>query len=474
MAADITHAAVKALKPRAERYIQWYADGLGVRVSAGKPGEAVNKAFIYWFRPPGQGKRLMTLGRFPDMSVADARAAHLDARSLRAKGKDPVAEKLAAEVAAQEATRAQAHAAANALSLKTIVADMKADVQFMAKASSAEVLRRIEKDILPFPINGQPLGDMPFRDVRKRHAVQVIESVRKRGNRIGDFAAEDFVRLGKYAEKKGFIEDDENRFRGFERIGHASRERALGIADADEAEPDRTWELVRFLDRLPHVGIHPVTTLALLLVLVTGQRPGEVAGMPKVEVRQEGTLWVIAADRYKTSWRSQNPKPHQVPLSSLARTLLDLAGLYNNGSPWVFPSPLDPKRPILAHTLPRAINRKLGKPTAPSVDPSNGTFGIEPFTPHDLRRTCRSWLAALEVPDNVAEMVLGHKLAGIVGTYNRHQYMEQRREALQLWADKLLTLSPGLPAALAAVVERKATAKALRRGRAAPKRGAGV
>ena len=55
---------------------------------------------------------------------------------------------------------------------------------------------------------------------------------------------------------------------------------------------------------------------------------------------------------------------------------------------------------------------------------------VEHFTVHDMRRTCRSLLASLKVPDHIAERCMNHKLKGVAGTYNRYDYLDERREAL--------------------------------------------
>ena len=61
----------------------------------------------------------------------------------------------------------------------------------------------------------------------------------------------------------------------------------------------------------------------------------------------------------------------------------------------------------------------------------------ERFTPHDLRRSMRTKLAELGVNDIVAEQVLGHKISGIAGVYNRYQYDAEKRQALALWEKRL-------------------------------------
>lgn len=63
--------------------------------------------------------------------------------------------------------------------------------------------------------------------------------------------------------------------------------------------------------------------------------------------------------------------------------------------------------------------------------------GLEHFTIHDLRRTARTHLASLGVRPHIAERCLNHRLPGINDTYDTHDYMDDRRDALELWAAKL-------------------------------------
>ena len=63
------------------------------------------------------------------------------------------------------------------------------------------------------------------------------------------------------------------------------------------------------------------------------------------------------------------------------------------------------------------------------------------WTNHDLRRVVRSGLSALRVPHNVAEAVLAHKPPGIVGTYDIHEYQDEKREALEAWAQHLAKIT---------------------------------
>jgi len=68
---------------------------------------------------------------------------------------------------------------------------------------------------------------------------------------------------------------------------------------------------------------------------------------------------------------------------------------------------------------------------------------IPHWTTHDLRRTCRSNLAALGVPPVVAEAVIGHRQRGILQVYDRHSYSSEKRDALTLWQEKLISIVAG-------------------------------
>ena len=70
---------------------------------------------------------------------------------------------------------------------------------------------------------------------------------------------------------------------------------------------------------------------------------------------------------------------------------------------------------------------------------------LRPFTPHDLRRTCRTGLARLGVDHVVAECVLGHRMPGVAGVYDRHDYVPEMRCALQRWADHIDRIVSGEP-----------------------------
>ena len=108
------------------------------------------------------------------------------------------------------------------------------------------------------------------------------------------------------------------------------------------------------------------------------------------------------------------------------------------GSEYVFPCRRVSKNPhIGADILNRAISKMFGREPGKKKQPPNIMGDMPHFAVHDLRRTCRSLLAAQGTPGHVAERCLNHKLKGVEGIYDRYDYLEERKEALGLLAVKI-------------------------------------
>jgi integrase len=156
----------------------------------------------------------------------------------------------------------------------------------------------------------------------------------------------------------------------------------------------------------------PLGTIIQLLIL-TGQRRGEVTGMRWFELDLSGAgLWTLPRERTK------NDRRHEVPLSKQATAILNAVPRIGDCE-FVF-------------TL-NGISPSNNFKAVPRLD-----VGIAPWTLHDLRRTAASGMAKLGVSLAVIEKVLNHKggsFGGIVGVYQRHEFAEEKREALQRWAD---------------------------------------
>lgn len=426
---QLTAMEVENLKPAAERYTVWGVQGLAVRVDP-----SGTRTFVYRYRA-GDKKRQITLGDYhaKDYPLKAALADLAAAVSVRRSGADPV-EKQRADVAQQ--VEAERQEQAGLLTMRQLfdqwaATDLAPQVgpdgtRHGRKDGGALLRGQFESHVFP------TLGGVPARNVSKADVMGLIDKAKAAGKRrTASVLLSALRQMFDFALDREVVDRNPTAALKKKRIvgKDATRTRVLNA--------DGEWQLVRLLQRLPKVDLHPVTVLALHFVLATGQRPGEVAGMPKAELDKDATLWTIPPERYKTG------DVHKVPLSDYARALLVQAAAYNHASAYVFPSPQakpDDDRPVDRHSLSRAVLRKLGTPTPEGDTPAKGTLGLEPFTPHDLRRTCRTGLSALRVAENVAERVIGHKLQGMLAVYDHHDHLPERRAALQAWGEHLAAL----------------------------------
>jgi integrase len=149
------------------------------------------------------------------------------------------------------------------------------------------------------------------------------------------------------------------------------------------------------------------------LLILTGQRCGEVVGMRRSEI--SGDVWALPPERTK------NKQRHEVPLSAQALAIIDAVPGVDKD--FLFTS---------------SETRRLGNMAPAKVALDAHMKPAQPWVLHDLRRTVASGMAKLGVALPVIEKVLNHKggsFAGIVGVYQRHQYAVEERDALQRWAN---------------------------------------
>lgn len=179
--------------------------------------------------------------------------------------------------------------------------------------------------------------------------------------------------------------------------------------------------------------------LAIALLLSTGVRKGELIAARWDEFDFDKSIWHLPDHRSKTGVAIA------IPLAPEVMVWLEELKIRACGSNYLFPSRRVSKRReyISDDTLNHALAKLFGMKVQPGLNPENkmGAAGIEHFTIHDLRRTCRSLLAAAGVPGHIAERCLNHKLKGVEGIYDRYDYLDERREALAGIAKTIMTLT---------------------------------
>ena len=365
-----------------------YADGGGLYLRVTTSGTG------FWtvrYTSFGKRKEITLTGAYPHTTLAAARA---DAAQLKAdlrKKIDPLVERNRADNA----------------EIKT-VDDLAADwlADFDKRLKHPQIPRRVyEKDLAP------SLGQLPLDRVRARDIRAAINKITASGRpTISNDALMYCKQLFRHGAKLDLVTS--NPADAF-RVGDAggiekSRDRKLSLDELSKVFATFRKHSDQFTRE---------NYLAVALLVVTGVRKGELLAARWNEFDIKNSIWNIPEERCKTG------VPISVSLPTEAVRWLDELYVRSSGSEYVFPRRRTSKR--FGHMSPDTINAAIQKLFRQNKMP------VKHFRVHDLRRTCRSLLAAEGVVGHVAERCLNHKLNGVEGIYDRHDYMDERREALQ-------------------------------------------
>lgn len=367
-------------------------------------------AWMFRYRFAGR-ERWMTLGNFPDMSLAAARIEAREKRLLLDKRRDP----LFAKQAAEEAERAAIAAQKTRQTFRDLAEDWYS-TEIDERLKHPMVPRRyLDKYLLP------AFAERVSAEITAADAARLLAQVRK----SAPTAANDLLRFMRRVFRFGVRRHvlTSNPVADFDQSDAGGPERARKRAlSREELET-----LFKALRESPSFG--GANLLAVKLLLALGVRKGELLGAQWSEIDLDGAspTWRLPARRTKTGEALTIPLVPAV--ASWLKSLREVAG----GSAFVFPKRRrDPRQRVL-HLGIDTLNAALA-----AVD-----HGLEHFTLHDLRRTMRTHLASLGVRSEVAERCLGHKLRGVEGTYNTHDYLNERRAALETWTALLLDIESG-------------------------------
>jgi integrase len=381
----LTKSAIDALPRPAKDVVYWDSGlpGFGVKVTP-----KGRKVFIVLYRTAGAGSRLRkyTIGPYGRVTLHQARVAAQKVHAARLEGRDPAAEKSEAK--------------------RRLVIDKVEDVleTFIAQhvlhnRSAREVSQILRREI------GSAWGSRSIHEISKRDVIDVISAIERRGAPI---AANKALKLTKTFFRWS--------------VGRAllAQSPADGIPPpAKEVARDRVLgddELGSVISAARKMGTYGAIVEFLAL---TGQRREEVAQATWGEFDLQQRLWLLPNNRTK------NGKPHIVHLSDSAIAVLKQA----------------PKRGQFTFTdsgpkpfqgFSRA-KRKLDK-----------VSGVESWCLHDLRRTCVSGMARLGVAPHVADKILNHQggtISGVAAVYQRHDFMVERKAALELWGSHVLWIA---------------------------------
>jgi integrase len=397
----MTDIGVHKLKPKAQRYEVWEdgRTGLGLRVSPNG-----RKVFIFMYWRDGKARR-MTLGVYGDgpdqLSLADANVKHAEAKKARSEGRDPGSETVVAHQAERDAETVG--------DLIDLYLEKWARPR---KRSAGEDERILNKEILP------QWGTRKAKDIKRRDIIALLDGIVERGAPIQANRTLACVRrMFSWAIERDMLDASP----------------CVQIkAPAPENRRDRALnddELATFWHGLDDAKMTDTIRLALKFQLVTAQRKGEVIAAEWSEFDRGNGLWTIPASKAK------NGVQHVVPLSPMALDVLDAIEANR-------PEP-DAERSRLLFPSPRGDKPVLGQSVDHALRGNRTKIGVDDLTPHDLRRSAATAMAAMGVDRTVLARVLNHVDRGVTGRYDTHSYIPEKRAALERWARKLEELVSG-------------------------------
>ena len=383
-ATPLTDTKIRSLKPREDRYRVSDIGGLLIEVM---PSGA--KIWRYRYSLHGVRQPTLTIGNYPEISLADARKQKDEWAALVARGESPK-------------RAVQAVKSAHKNTVRVFGLDWLDD-QLKGKSDSyVKTMRRVfEKDIIP------AMGQMPLSEVKPADILNLCDRIKSRGSpQMALLTRNVLRRMYDFAVARQMVDTNPATALVARFIATAeSRTRALSAKEIGDV-----------LRSIYASDARRAVKLALHLLLITMVRKTELTEAPWAEFDLDAGIWDIHADRMKKD------KPHRVYLSDQAKAMfLELKRL-SNGSAYVFPSTHGSEdRPIHNSTLNQAIR-------AMAMD-------VQHFVLHDFRRTASTHLHEMGHSSDAIELALAHKITGIKGVYNRAQYANQRRMILQAWAD---------------------------------------
>lgn len=377
--------------------------GLQLRVRE-KHGGA-SRTWLLRFKFRGEETRIL-LGHFPQTSLDQARGEARRLRELADQGIDP--------------RRARARRRGRPAPLPTSSAIAKPGDRHTVEFLASEFLERYVKphrrrpEYADWLLKRDMLKEWRGRDARTitpSEVVSLLDSIVNRGASVlANRTAALLGQLFRFGIQRRIVE--QNPVQLLMRPGGREKPRERVLDDE---------ELKAFLTDPEGCTRYPKLAHAMTVLLLTGQRRGELAKARWSEIDFAAKTWTIPDENSKTG------HGHVVPLSGWAAEEFQALRRLADGSRFVLPTD-DGKKGADAALLTRGLARCL---------PRFKERGIAAFNLHDLRRTCRTGLARLKVEPHIAERVLNHVQPGVAGVYDRHAYLEEKRAALEKWAAHL-------------------------------------
>ncbi|MGM9370828.1 tyrosine-type recombinase/integrase [Legionella pneumophila] len=381
---------IKNLAPETTWFEKIESSGLGIRVMP-----SGNKSWFYRFSMNGKRQK-MTLGKYPAISLKQAREYLAKAQSLKEQGINPI-----------ENTKLEKLKEDNTFS--KLIQSWYENYAVKNRKQPRPIKYQIDSEIIPL------LGDAVLDKLQTKDITIALDKIVQRGAPIhANRILSTIKQVLNYAVSRGYIQYNPATNIRTRDIGgiEKPRERVLS------AEEIRIiW---KFLES-DKCQMSDSARLAIKIIILTGVRTGEIRLAQWHQFDFEQSLWTIPPEH------SKGGITVKIHLSELTKKIL-IQFKEQSASPFVIPG-ITNDDPMSKDALPRAIKRIQNR------------VGIPEWTAHDLRRTFATQLGeSLNIDPVVIEKCLGHKMPRIMATYNKNEMLPQRKEALDAWASHIARL----------------------------------
>jgi integrase len=392
----LTDAKARNAKQKSKQLKIFDTDGLFLLVSP-----AGGKWWRFKYRIGGKEK-LISLGTYPEVSLAQARVRRDEARKQVADGIDP----------SQARKSLKAARVQNESTFEVVAREWHSKfTPTWTPGHAVTIKSRLEFNVFPW------IGERPIIEIKAPELLMVLRRIESRGaletaHRVRSICGQVF----RYAVATGRAERDPAAdLRGA--IPPVKPKHLSAMTD-----PKEVAGLLRAIDG--YQGSF-VTKSALRLAPYLFVRPGELRQMEWAQIDLEAAEWNIPAEKMKTR------QPHLVPLAHQSLEILKELHPLTGFGKYVFPSPRTPKRPMSNNGVLSAL-RRMG-------------FDKEEMTGHGFRAMARTILdEVLQFRADFIEHQLGHAVRDPNGrAYNRTAHLDERRKMMQTWADYLDGLKAG-------------------------------
>ena len=389
---------VQSAKPKDKSYK--LSDGRGLYLEISPSG---GKWWRYKYRFDGKEKRI-SLGTYPDISLAKARDNHITARKLLADGIDPSEDRKSKKATKKINSENSFEQVARAW--------WASHMQNKADSHKNKVIRRFELYLFPW------IGHKPISDITSPQILEVIKRIEKLN--IAETAHRTLQTAGqvfRYAVQNGYaVRDVTVDLKGA--IPPTTTKHMAAFT-----EPKQIAELLRAID-----GFKGTLTVqcALKLSPLVFVRPSELRQARWKDIDLDARQWCYLVKKTKTD--------HLVPLSTQAVEILRTIQPLSGHGEYVFQGGHSPRRPMSEAAINAALKR-MGYDTQKDI------------TGHGFRAMARTILhERLNIDPHIIEHQLAHKVSDTLGAaYNRTKFIDQRKIMMQSWADYLDALKKDEP-----------------------------